>query len=186
MIHLLVAYQISPKEPDSYWLGNIAPDYTNNRQLKDQFHFRNTSGRMPALRQLKEKIDINNPFGCGWLLHLFVDACWDEIMIPVFQQKYMSQDWFLKYRRETALASFYLFHHMDWTCQIWTQILNADFSRNDQEFPVSQYEVDRYRDQVYKRHSESNADSVSLEYREDLLLSFSLTTAHRYRQWLET
>lgn len=185
MIHLLVAYQINPTAPDSFWIGSIAPDYTDNRELKDQIHFRNRPDHISALRQLTAKIDRNNPFACGWLLHLFVDACWDEIMIPAFRQKYIFQDWFIKYREETALASFYLYHHMDWTYQIWTQISNADLSSNLQKFPVSQYEIERYRTWVYKRHSESNIDSVSQEYPEELLLTFSITTAQKYRQWIK-
>lgn len=184
MIHLLIAYQINPTEPDSFWIGSIAPDYTDDRKLKDQIHFRNVPDRMAVLNQLRRRIDKNNPFACGWLLHLFVDACWDEIMIPAFQQKYIFQDWFIKYREETALASFYLFHHMDWTYQLWTQILNADFASNVQDLPVSQYEVEMYRDRVYKRHSESNIDSLSSEYPEDLLLEFSRSTAHKYMQWI--
>jgi hypothetical protein len=185
MIHLLVAYQINPTALHPFWIGSIAPDYTDSRQLKDQIHFRNISDRMSVLNQFKTKIDRNNPFACGWLLHLFVDACWDEIMIPTFQQKYIIQDWFIKYRKETALASFYLFHHMDWTCQIWTQILNADLSTGLQNFSVPQYEIERYSAQVYKRHSESKIDSISQEYPEDLLLAFSQSTAQKYKQWIK-
>lgn len=104
MIHLLVAYEINPKASDSFWVGNIAPDYTNDRQLKDEIHFRNSENRLEELRQLRNKIDKNNPFESGWLLHLFVDKCWDEIMIPAFQQKYKNSsvfhDWFIKYKKK--------------------------------------------------------------------------------------
>lgn len=188
MIHLLVAYEINPKAPDLFWVGNFAPDYTNDRQLKDEIHFRNASNRMEALRQLRKKIDNDNPFESGWLLHLFVDACWDEIMIPAFQQKYKNssafQHWFIKYREETGLASYYLYHHIDWLPQIWAQILNADLSIIKSQLPITQYEIEWYRDRVYKKHSESNINSVSLEYNEEQLLEFSRKTAHKYMEWL--
>lgn len=142
---------------------------------------------MEALRQLREKIDNNNPFEAGWLLHLFVDTCWDEIMIPAFQNKYKNssafEDWFIKYRGETALASYYIYHHMDWAPQIWTQILNADLSTIKSELPITQYDVELYRDRVYRRHSESDKNSVSQEYTEEQVLDFSRETACKYIKW---
>jgi hypothetical protein len=141
---------------------------------------------MAVLRQLKEKTDINSPFARGWLLHLFVDACWDKIMIPAFQQKYMSQDWFDKYREETALASFYLYHHMDWAPKVWAQILKADLSSIPSTLPITQREAELYRDRLYKRHSESKIDSASHEYNEELLLDFCKQTANNYNEWIIT
>lgn len=185
MIHLLAAYEINPEAPDLFWVGNLVPDYTNDRQLKDEIHFRNASNRMDALSQLRKNINYNNPFESGWLFHLFVDACWDE-KIPVFQQKYRVQDWFIKYREETALASFYLYHHMDWAPQVWAQILRADLSNIPSELPITQCEAEGYRDRLYKRHSESKIDSVSMEYNEELLLDFSRKTAYKYREWIIT
>ncbi len=187
MIHLLVAYEINPEAPDLFWVGNFAPDYTNERHLKDEIHLRNVPDRMEALRQLRKKIAQNNPFEAGWLLHLFVDACWDEIMIPTFQAKYKNnsavQDWFTKYREETILASFYLYHHLDWAASIWAQIIKADLSRISSKLPITQNEAEWYRERVYRRHLESKIDSVSLEYQEAQLLKFSRSTALKYLEW---
>lgn len=189
MIHLLIAYEIDPKAPDLFWVGNFAPDYTNDRQLKDEIHFRNTSNRLEALRQFRQKIDTSNSFEAGWLLHLFVDACWDEIMISVFRQNYQnnyaSQDWFVKYREETTLASFYLYHHMDWAHQIWAQILDADLSTIPTVLPILQHEAEWYRERLYKRHLESDINSESIEYSEKRLLEFSRETAHKYAEWMK-
>lgn len=188
MIHLLVAYEINPKASDLFWVGNFAPDYTNDRHLKDEIHLRNVSNRLEALIQFKKMIDNENPFESGWLLHLFVDACWDEIMIPAFQQKYKDnceyQHWFIKYREETGLASYYLYHHIDWAPHIWGQILKADLSSVTSALPITQYENEWYRDRVYRKHSESNFNSVSLEYNEEQLLDFSRKTALKYMEWL--
>ncbi|MDP4182577.1 MAG: hypothetical protein Q8942_15995 [Bacillota bacterium] len=187
MIHLLAAYEINPKALDLFWVGNFAPDFTNDRQLKDEIHFRNASNRMEALNQLRKKIDDNDPFETGWLLHLFVDACWDEIMIPAFQKKYINdgdcQNWFIKYREETSLASYYLYHHSDWAPKIWAQILNADLSIIKSELPITQNDIEWYRERVYKRHSESDINSVSLEYNAEQLIDFSRKTARKYLEW---
>jgi len=188
MIHLLTAYEVNPKSTDLFWVGNFAPDYTNDRQLKDKIHYRNASNRMEALRQLRKKIDMENPFESGWLLHLFVDACWDKTMIPAFQQKYKNdstvENWFVKYREETGLASYYIYHNFDWASQIWSQILNADFTIIKSNLPITQNEAEWYRDRVYKRHSESNKSSASQEYSEELLLDFCQKTARKYIEWL--
>ena len=185
MVHLLVAYEINPTALASFWVGNFAPDYTNNRQLKDEIHFRNAFNRMEALKQLRENINNNNPFEAGWLLHLYVDACWDEIMISAFQKKYRIQDWFIKYREETALASFYLYHHMDWAPKVWAQILKADLSHIPSELPITQCEAEWFRDRLYRRHSESKIDSISSEYTEEVLLDFTRKTAYRYGEWMK-
>ena len=186
MIHLFAAYKTNPEAPDSFWVGNLAPDYINDRQLKDELHFRNSLNRMEALRQFKQKINIDNSFEAGWLLHLFVDACWDEIMISAFKKKYSSKDWFIKYREETALASFYLYHHMDWAPKVWAQIVKADLSNIPSTLPIPQCEAELYRDRLYKRHSESKKDSVSLEYNEELLSNFCKRTADNYSKWITT
>ncbi|KNY25650.1 hypothetical protein [Pseudobacteroides cellulosolvens] len=188
MIHLLAAYEINPEASDLFWVGNFVPDYTNDRKFKDEIHFRNTSNRMEALRQLRKKIDNNNPFETGWLVHLFVDACWDEIMIPAFKEKYINnsacENWFVKYREETGLASYYLYHHIDWAPRIWAQIINADLSVIKTELPITQYDMDSYRERVYKRHSESNINSISLEYNEEKIFNFCKNTARKYMEWL--
>lgn len=188
MIHLLVAHEINPEALDLFWVGNFAPDYTNDRQIKDEIHLRNSSNRMQALSQLRNKIDGSNPFEAGWLLHLFVDACWDEVMLPAFQQKYENkstdQQWFFKYRDEIGLASYYLYHHMNWAPQIWAQIKNADLSSISSVLPITQQENEYYRDRVYSRHAQSNSDSLSSEYDEERLLTFTYETAYKFWEWL--
>jgi len=188
MIHLLVAHEIKPKSPDLFWVGNFAPDFTNDRQIKDEIHLRNAVNRFEALRQFRKTINDNDPFESGWLLHLFVDACWDEIKISAFQQKHKNnpddEQWFLKYRQEIVLASYYLFHHMDWAPQIWNQILKADLSSIQSQLPITRNQIEWLREMVYKKHSESNVNSLSIEYNKEQLLDFSRETALRYKDWV--
>lgn len=187
MIHLLIAHEVDPKAPDLFWFGNFAPDYMDYRPFKDQIHFRNAPNRLEALTQFKKTIDMKNPFEAGWLLHLFADACWDEFEIPTFQQKYEkildSQQWFVKYREEINLASFYLYHHIDWAPHIWARILKADLSSVSSRLPITQDESALYRARVHKRHLKSDLNSVSLEYDEKQIFGFSRDTAHKYIEW---
>ncbi len=188
MIHLLTAHEINPKGEGLFWIGNFAPDYTNDRAFKDQIHFRNASNRMEALSRFKKVINNEDPFESGWLVHLFVDACWDEMMIPAFEQKYREsregQQWFAKYREEIGLASYHLYHHLDWTPHIWDQILKTDLSLLISDLPITKHEIQWFRDRVYRKHSESHLSSVSLEYNKEQLLDFARKTALKYMEWI--
>lgn len=189
MIHLLIAHEVDPNGPDLFWFGNFAPDYTDYRPLKDHIHFRNAANRLEALRQFKDTIDMENPFEAGWLLHLFADACWDTLEVSAFQQKYGealgSPQWFLKYREEINLASFYLYHHIYWAPHVWDQILRADLTAIPSRLPLTQEESDSFRTRVHKRHFESDKGSISLEYDDQKIFDFVRNTAQKYLQWCE-
>ena len=188
MIHLLTAYEVNKNGSDLFWIGNFAPDYINDRKTKDTVHFRDSSNRLESLNKLKNEIDSNNQFESGWLLHLFVDSCWDEKMITAFKAKYKfddtTQDWFIKYREETSLASYYLYHKYEWTSKMWEQILNADLSSLNSNLPVTQSDIKGYIERIYKRHSESDINSVSTEYSEEIIVEFAKNTAKLYIEWI--
>jgi hypothetical protein len=142
MIHLLTAHEVNPNAHALFWVGNLAPDYINERELKDKIHFRNHPKRIEALAKLKTEIDIANPFEEGWLLHLFTDLYWDEIYIPIFKEKCKksnaTSDWFTNYRKETTLASFYIYHNFDWSQHVWNKILNANLKTLSSHLPITQ------------------------------------------------
>jgi len=71
-IHLLVAHSIEPEAQNLFWIGNFAPDYTNDRELKDKIHLRDTRDRWNSLEKLYLDIDKNNIFNIGWFLHLLL------------------------------------------------------------------------------------------------------------------
>ena len=73
MIHLLAAHELEPAAPGLFWAGNLAPDYTNDRPVKDRIHLRDAADRIAALTELKHTLRPDDPFERGWLLHLFVD-----------------------------------------------------------------------------------------------------------------
>lgn len=189
MIHLLVAHEVNPNAPALFWVGNFAPDYVNERELKDKIHFRDSLNRLGALSKLRNEIDISNPFEEGWLLHLFTDLCWDEQQIPLFKEKCKKNntisDWFIDYRKETTLASFYIYHNFDWSSHVWSKILNANLQTLSSTLPVTQADIELYRERLYKRHSDSTSTSYSFEYHKELLTQFSKETAKKYVKWLE-
>lgn len=187
MIHLLTAYEVKKEAPDLFWVGNFAPDYINDRYEKDKVHFRNCVNRISVLNEFKTKININNPFEEGWLLHLFVDNFWDEEVISKFKENHKkdndTSEWFLKYRNETSIASFSLFHSLPWSKKIWNQILKADLSKIHSSLPINEEDISLFIKRVYKRHCESENTSSSL-YTEDMITSFAKITAKRYLSWI--
>jgi hypothetical protein len=187
MIHLLTAHEINPAAPDLYWVGNFAPDFTTERQQKDTIHLRNISNRFEALGQLRATLDPDNPFEMGWLLHLFTDLCWDQEIIPKYQQdfekQYPGQPWFFRYREEIGLASYYLSHHLDWAASIWARIKAADLSAVSSVLPVTSVELEEYRDRVYRKHTESDPASVSTYFTESAVHRFARETAAKFKEW---
>lgn len=187
MIHLLLAREVNQEAPDLFWVGNFAPDFTNEREIKDRIHLRTASNRLEALSNLRDTLDAGNPFEMGWLLHLFADMCWDSSMYKSFQQKYENittdQHWFSKYREELGFASFYLYHHLDWAPQLLNQIKNTDLSSISSGLPISQQEIEGFRDRVYDKHTLSDPASISSEFNEALLLNFARETAQKYKAW---
>jgi hypothetical protein len=188
MIHLFTAYEVNKKGSDLFWIGNFAPDYINDRVLKDKVHFRDSVNRLESIDKLKKEINHDNQFELGWLLHLFVDYYWDEKMISAFKEKYrvdeISNEWFIKYREETSLASYCLYHKYDWSIKIWKQIIKADLSAINSKLPVTKSDIEPYIERVYKKHSESDSKSASKEYSEDIIIDFVKITAKKYIEWI--
>ena len=131
MIHLLVAHEIKPDASDLFMVGNFAPDYTNDRELKDKIHLRNSEDRWTSLRKLYSDIDKKSDFDCGWFLHLFVDTCWDEKQFIEYKNWFeftntdTDRQWFLSYREEIGFATYYLYHRLSWAGKVWQSIKSA-------------------------------------------------------------
>jgi len=95
MIHLYLAYKINPSGCGDYFLGCLAPDYVSeyfsatSEQGKRSIHLRthlnikfsNRRGETPTdeiirdmtLTDFYTRIDKNNPFHMGYLVHLLCD-----------------------------------------------------------------------------------------------------------------
>ena len=137
---------------------------------------------------MRDKIDMENPFERGWLLHLFTDACWDEHELMEYKSYAESfgnaENWFSGYRNEIGLATYYLYHHLPWAKQVWDLIKNADLSMINTSLPISQSDAGWYRDRVVARHFESEANIKPEFFTHDKILNFSQNTAARYKAWL--
>ena len=186
MIHLLVAHEIQPEASGLFLVGNFAPDYTNNRGLKDKIHLRDTANRRSSLKKLYSEIDKENDFETGWFLHLFVDSCWDEEQYNEYKNWYEAKQdgWFLCYREEIGFASYYLYHHLPWSEETWNLIKQTQLSEIKTSLPIVLDEIERYRDISAGRHSESDPNITPKFFTADKIKDFSENTVNKYREWV--
>lgn len=127
MIHLFVAKRIDPSAKIDFYIGSIAPDAVLDADKKTQAHLRSVPDREAALRELALGMDMENEYVKGFILHLFVDLKWDDIMIADFAKK-EGKDWFPRYRDEIGRATAYAFHHTEWSCDLWDQMELCEIS----------------------------------------------------------
>lgn len=188
MIHLLVAHEIKPTAPDLFWVGNFAPDYTNDKDKKDKIHLRGSPDRWASLEKLYSDINKSNYFELGWFIHLFVDACWEEKHITDYYNWYISSNekdnWFLSYREEIGFATYYLYHNLDWAKDIWNLIKCSQLNNINTSLPITITENEWYRDRVVRKHSESDTNQIPKFFTIDKIMDFSVSTANRYKEWI--
>ena len=190
MVHLMVAHEMKPDASGLFWVGNFAPDYTNDRELKDRIHLRNSDDRWASLEKLFFEINIENEFEYGYFIHLFADACWDKNQLIQHKNWYESihseskENWFLKYREEIGILTYHLYHHLPWADEIWHLIKDAQIGGISTSLPISIHELELYRDRVVSKHSESNPDQVPSFFSVADVMEFSQTTADRLKKWI--
>ena len=189
MIHLMVARKVEPNGGALFWVGNFAPDCVTEREKKDPLHLRDRADRFQALTELRGALDMGNPLARGWLLHLFVDTCWDARQIGRFRTWYVplhpGDDWFPAYRAEIARATFWLYRALPWANAVMDEIAGAELSKEGKTLPVPLELVDWYRGRVVERHAGSDPESAPWFYEMDGIEAFARETAARYREWMQ-
>ncbi|MDR0915766.1 MAG: hypothetical protein LBN02_01055 [Oscillospiraceae bacterium] len=190
MVHLAAARAFDASGDGLFLVANIAPDFTDSRQIKDYIHLRTAPDRETALRELRGAIDVNNPFELGWLLHLFADWRWDTDVIPSFRDSYTGGgNWFTAYRAELGKLSFSMYRDEPWSREVWAkirseQVTNAlrDLQKITTVLPVP-LELNWYRERVIATHERHRDDTPTL-FTADMAHDFASETAERFKQLL--
>ena len=122
MTHLIVAKKVNSNAKIDFYIGNLAPDSVSDWEKKQIVHLRNTPDMESALREFGLKIDINNEYLKGVLLHLFVDWQWNNLLVLPDYIKKNGDGWYQKYWDEGGLIESYAFHHTEWADELWEQM----------------------------------------------------------------
>ena len=189
MVHLLIAHEIEPSAPALYWVGNFAPDFSNDRSIKDAIHFRNTEDRWKTLEKMYFDIDKKNYFELGWLLHLFVDICWEEKPLIEYKNWFettqdKNSNWFLSYRNEMKSINYYLYNNQIWVKDIMQLIKNVNLSNVITSLPINSSENEWYRNHVVQGLLENKNKQNPIFFNIDSIQKFSVDTVNHYKQWL--
>ena len=189
MIHFLVARAVEPGASPAFWVGNVAPDYASERELKDRIHLLGGGDRWAALAGLRDKLDIANPFERGWLLHLFTDARWEDGLFLSYRNWAETvgygEGWFAGYREESNLATCHLYHSLPWAKRVMDAISSFDLHSVETSLPISRAECAWYLDRVVRRHKESDPACMPRFFSAALPAAFAGETALKYREWMD-
>ena len=158
MIHILTAYKYNKNASALFFIGNVAPDAIDERELKDMAHFRNINNesRLQALIDLKNSIDKNNEYCIGALMHLYIDYLWDNYVFDNYKETSTDADWFKLYRNEILYDSVYLYHHLSFAKDLWFDMLSYPKEEYDYFTDYDCNTVNAYLKRLYSIHTQND------------------------------
>ena len=188
IIHLSVARKVNPDVGIDFYVGNVAPDAIQKREIKDKVHFDEVSDMEDALRKFALKAD--NDYLKGMLLHLFTDRKWKTTHLVDFQKK-EGEGWWAKYVVECDKVYSYAFHiqYAEWTHNLYEKMQNWDYSGFiETEFikkdNVKSYfqNVKSYLQKIHKWSMENKIEASSV-FTPILIEKFVNDTANDFNKW---
>ena len=180
MIHLLAAQAVPGGTDPLFRLGSLAPDYVSDRERKDALHLRREPDREKALLRLRDRLDTENPFEAGWLVHLLADLGWDTQIILAYRAALPPEaDWFPLYRKECHRAGYALYHSRPWGREAMGDVLAVDLQGLKTSLELDLPALDAFRRMLARKLEESPADSRSDAFPPALLDCFAQETAER-------
>ncbi len=127
MIHLSVAKKINPDASIAYFVGNLAPDATQDGDIKQKAHLYHLPDREEVLR--KFALNANNDYLKGFVLHLFADtkfhSFWNENTLMPYQK---GKEFWAKYMEENRRINSYVYHNTEWANNLFEEMENWDYS----------------------------------------------------------
>ncbi|MDY5015925.1 MAG: hypothetical protein SO063_07645 [Eubacteriales bacterium] len=179
MIHLCMAHALRPDAPAEYYVGHIAPDCVDIREIKDHTHFRDRTDRMAALEELRAATRPEDDYGEGILAHLYLDCMWDALVLDSFRQLGVAA-----YRREISRAGAYLYRREPWADALWEKI---DACPPEKYASRPDFPPEKIRELiVWQRGWYAHADGAPSEaYPPDFCVRFLDKTAREYQKWRE-
>jgi len=181
-IHFLAAYKVNPNAGIDFHVGNIAPDTIRNENQKISFHFRDVTDRQQALNEFALKVNSQNEYLKGIILHLFVDWKWDTTILPQFVEKH-GDNWKQKYDEETLLVAIYAFRSNEWICEILKQMEVWDTSGYVETDYITAKEIGYFVKGWRKGLQSSKQREISTEFSPPVIERFMNDTIQEFKEW---
>jgi hypothetical protein len=180
----MTAYKYNPNSGGLFWIGNIAPDCISGWKEKDRLHLRDREDRLNALGEMALTADLHDDLSRGIILHLYLDYKWDISSFKRYFEEHRDDDnWLLNYRNEISLASAWYYHHLEWSRQVWDDMMECTEFICDKNFGYSSKDITDYIHRVYKWHDENNIGPSSV-YDPDFIEEFTDKAMTDFRNWL--
>lgn len=181
MIHLFVAKKVNPNAKLDFYIGSLAPDFVSDKENKKINHLRNVSDMGAALREFARKTDTENEYLKGFLLHLFVDWKWNDLILPDFVQK-SGDDWYKKYMVEVDLSESYAFYNTEWAYELWEQMdLCDNFNYVETEFITK--ENIKAMIKHWRKWKMENKIGPSTAFPPEVIENFVIDAANAFKEW---
>jgi hypothetical protein len=187
MIHFLTTKYYRPEALPLLYIGCVAPDCRDVRELKQKSHLRYLpqEERLAALAEKARGYDMGNDFQFGIILHLYTDFKWDTGPMQYHKDTYKGDTWFKDYRHEINTASVNLYHTLDWAPSVWSEIMKVPpemYSSENDEFPTE--DIKKYLDFSLRYHRDAPSWPESGFYSSEYINRFAIDTAESFRIWL--
>ena len=176
-----MAKKVNPNAGLDFFIGNLAPDSVAGEE-KNINHFRNEPDMESALKKFAQTQNIKNEYLKGFLLHLFVDWKWNDLILPHFAKK-EGDGWYKKYYDEGGLIESYGATNTDWVYNLREQMnLCNNFNYVETEF-VTEAGIKAMFENSSKWKVE-NKTEPSTAFPLELIEKFATNTADDFIKWL--
>ncbi len=179
MFHLAFARSIAPNAATEFFVGSLAPDFTDIRREKDHMHLRDVPDRQAALIALRDSLSPEDAYGMGILGHLYYDWLWDTAVRGTLRTLGIRA-----YRHEICDASVWWYHHADWSRELWQRIDACPVTNYlDERLPAGLVHDYISENRLWHMRSRRPPSGV---FPPELCLDFTRDAAERWRRFLET
>lgn len=186
MSHLQAAKAYDDNASTLFYLGTVAPDVIDIREIKDKTHFRDIHerDRQAALVKFAMLNDLKDDFIKGIVFHLFCDYYWDIGPMTIFTKQYSGSNWFYDYRAEISIAGSWLFHNMPWAPSLWNEMCNYDIPFEQSVCCITRENLRAFLTRNRSWHTKTIFEPSNI-FTPEILEEYSVSTAEKFIPWFD-
>ncbi len=184
MMHLQCAKHFNANADIAFYIGNLAPDALDIREIKDKTHLRiYTDGREAMLIRYAKSLDTRDSYQLGTLLHLYADMFWDRGPMKRHQDEYKGDNWFRDYRNQNRMICSHMFNAKPWAKPLWEKMTQADEKLYSSVDLFSPSDIKSYLLRNYDWHCNSDLGPAT-DFTVKTIEDFCRNTAENFKKWI--